>query len=147
MCVCVQNSTVSQASGAKRKRVELTWEAPRNTNYREIYFRCREWTLAVLFSQARSFLLLYFILPLVSESLRGVSKTSPVILSQTITAGSDCNTGWLSVSHISRSACCCAHSASVVQDYTTFWTQLNSSTLRLDSSWNSAAGVSNLLTD
>lgn len=48
---------------------------------------------------------------------------------------------------MSCSACCCTHSASVVQDYTTFWTQLNSSTLKLDSSGNSAAGVSNLLSD
>nr|XP_046263596.1 putative ferric-chelate reductase 1 [Scatophagus argus] len=69
-CKNMKNSTVSQASGAKRKKVQLTWEAPSNSNYGDIYF-----------------------------------------------------------------------SVSVVQDYTTFWVQLNSSALRLDSSGNSAAGV------
>ncbi|XP_075871720.1 putative ferric-chelate reductase 1 isoform X2 [Nelusetta ayraudi] len=69
-CRNMQNSTVSQASAAKRRRIQLSWEAPLSTNYREIYF-----------------------------------------------------------------------SASVVQDYTTFWTQLKSSTLRLDSSGNSVAAV------
>ncbi|XP_035491644.2 putative ferric-chelate reductase 1 [Scophthalmus maximus] len=69
-CKNMENSTVSQASGAKRKKVQLTWEAPSNCNYGEIYF-----------------------------------------------------------------------SATLVQDYTTFWVQLNSSSLRLDNSGNSAAGV------
>ncbi|XP_068455281.1 putative ferric-chelate reductase 1 [Clinocottus analis] len=66
-----ENSTVSQASGVKRKKVQLTWKAPSNSNYGDVYF-----------------------------------------------------------------------SATVVQDYATFWVQLNSSALRLDSSGNSAAGVS-----
>uniref|UniRef100_UPI0037E7E6D5 putative ferric-chelate reductase 1 n=1 Tax=Semicossyphus pulcher TaxID=241346 RepID=UPI0037E7E6D5 len=66
-CQSKQNSTVSQASGAKKKKVQLTWEAPSNSNYGDIYF-----------------------------------------------------------------------SATVVQDYTTFWVQLNSSTLRPE---NSAGGV------
>lgn len=37
-----------------------------------------------------------------------------------------------------------APSASVVQDYTAFWTQLKSDPLRLDSTGNSVAGVSDL---
>ncbi|XP_054451987.1 putative ferric-chelate reductase 1 [Anoplopoma fimbria] len=69
-CNNVENSTVSQASGVRKKKVQLTWEAPRNSNYGDIYF-----------------------------------------------------------------------SATVVEDYKTFWVQKNSSTLRLDSSGNSAAGV------
>ncbi|XP_031734519.1 putative ferric-chelate reductase 1 [Anarrhichthys ocellatus] len=66
-CNNMENSTVSQASGVKKKKVQLTWEAPSNSSYGDIYF-----------------------------------------------------------------------SATLVQDYTTFWVQLNTSTLRLDS--NSAAG-------
>ncbi|XP_074508455.1 putative ferric-chelate reductase 1 isoform X2 [Sebastes fasciatus] len=69
-CKNMENSSVSQASRVKRRKVQLTWEAPSNSNYGDIYF-----------------------------------------------------------------------SATLVQDYTTFWVQLNSSTLRLDSSGNSAAGV------
>ncbi|XP_033507293.1 ferric-chelate reductase 1 [Epinephelus lanceolatus] len=69
-CNNMENSTVSQASGAKKKKVQLTWEAPSNSNYGDVYF-----------------------------------------------------------------------SATVVQDYTTFWVQLNSSTLTLDNNGNSAAGV------
>ncbi|XP_068593889.1 putative ferric-chelate reductase 1 [Cebidichthys violaceus] len=69
-CNNMENSTVSQASGVNKKKVQLTWEAPSNSNYEDIYF-----------------------------------------------------------------------SATLVQDYTTFWVQLNSSTLRLDSSGNSPAGV------
>ncbi|XP_051267958.1 putative ferric-chelate reductase 1 [Dicentrarchus labrax] len=69
-CKNMENSTVSQASGAKRNKVQLTWASPSNSNYGDIYF-----------------------------------------------------------------------SATLVQDYTTFWVQLNSSTLRLDSSGNSAAGA------
>ncbi|KAM9349991.1 putative ferric-chelate reductase 1 [Symphorus nematophorus] len=70
-CNNMENSTVSQASGARKKRVQLTWEAPSNNNYGDIYF-----------------------------------------------------------------------SASLVENYAKFWVQLNSSTLRLDSSGNPAAGVS-----
>ncbi|XP_071346813.1 putative defense protein 1 [Trachinotus anak] len=73
-CQNMENSTVSQASGARKQKVQLTWEAPSNSHYREIYF-----------------------------------------------------------------------SATLVQDYTTFWVQLNSSSLRLDSSGNPAAGVSSAL--
>ncbi|XP_034469550.1 putative ferric-chelate reductase 1 [Hippoglossus hippoglossus] len=69
-CQNMEDSTVSQASAAKKKKVQLTWEAPRNSGSGDIYF-----------------------------------------------------------------------SATLVQDYTTFWVQLNSSSLRLDSSGNSAAGV------
>lgn len=43
--------------------------------------------------------------------------------------------------------CCFQHSASVVQDYTMFWAGLNTSIVRLDTSGNSAAGVSAWLTD
>lgn len=35
----IQNSTIAQASGEKRKKVQLTWEAPNNSNYGDIYFR------------------------------------------------------------------------------------------------------------
>lgn len=38
-CVSVQNSSVSQASGDKKKKVQLTWEAPSNSDYGDIYFR------------------------------------------------------------------------------------------------------------
>ncbi|GLD73873.1 putative ferric-chelate reductase 1, partial [Lates japonicus] len=37
-CKNMENSTVSQASGAKRKKVQLTWEAPSNSHYGDIYF-------------------------------------------------------------------------------------------------------------
>ncbi|XP_040000320.1 putative ferric-chelate reductase 1 [Xiphias gladius] len=67
----MENAAVSQASGVKRKKVQLTWEAPSNGHYGDIYF-----------------------------------------------------------------------SATLVQDYTTFWVQLNSNSLTLDKSGNSAAGVS-----
>ncbi|XP_018535158.1 putative ferric-chelate reductase 1 [Lates calcarifer] len=70
-CKNMENSTVSQASGAKRKKVQLTWEAPSNSHYGDIYF-----------------------------------------------------------------------SATLVQDYTAFWVQLNSSSLRLDSIGNSAQDLS-----
>lgn len=39
VCACIQNSAVSQASGTKKKSVQLTWEAPSNSNYGDIYFR------------------------------------------------------------------------------------------------------------
>lgn len=39
-------------------------------------------------------------------------------------------------------SCCGLHSASLVQGYSTFWVQLNSSGLRLDTSGTSAATVS-----
>ncbi|XP_056279662.1 putative ferric-chelate reductase 1 isoform X1 [Pseudoliparis swirei] len=67
-CNNMQNSTVSQASGVKKKKVQVMWEAPSNSNYRDVYF-----------------------------------------------------------------------SATLVQDYTTFWVQMKSRTMTLDSS--SAAGV------
>ncbi|KAG7526523.1 hypothetical protein JOB18_041411 [Solea senegalensis] len=67
-CKDIKNSTVSQATGAKKKKVELTWEAPSNSNHGDIYF-----------------------------------------------------------------------SATLVQDYRTFWVQLNSSSVRRDTS--SATGV------
>ncbi|XP_036939231.1 putative ferric-chelate reductase 1 [Acanthopagrus latus] len=69
-CNNMENSTVSQASGVKKKKVQLTWEAPSSSYYGDIFF-----------------------------------------------------------------------SASLIQDYTTFWVQLNSSTLSLESSGNSAAGA------
>ncbi|KAK5859413.1 hypothetical protein PBY51_020968 [Eleginops maclovinus] len=69
-CSNLQNSAVSQASNVKKKKVQLTWEAPSNSNYGDIYF-----------------------------------------------------------------------SATLVQDYTTFWVQLNSSTVTLERGSNSAAGV------
>ncbi|XP_035813357.1 putative ferric-chelate reductase 1 [Amphiprion ocellaris] len=69
-CKNIENSTVSQASGDKRREVQLTWEAPSSRNYGDIYF-----------------------------------------------------------------------SATLVQDYSRFWVGLNSSSLRLDSSGNSAARV------
>ncbi|XP_067460726.1 putative ferric-chelate reductase 1 [Thunnus thynnus] len=69
-CKNMENSTVSQASGVKRKKIQLTWRAPNNSNYGDIYF-----------------------------------------------------------------------SATLVQDYTAFWVQLNSSSLRLDNSGSSTAGV------
>ncbi|XP_028282975.1 ferric-chelate reductase 1-like [Parambassis ranga] len=69
-CKNMENSSVSHASGDKKKKVQLTWEAPSNSNYEEIYF-----------------------------------------------------------------------SATLVQDYARFWVQLNSSSLRLDSTGSSATGV------
>ncbi|CAG11647.1 unnamed protein product [Tetraodon nigroviridis] len=59
----MENSTVAQASEAKKTKVQLTWEAPNDSRYGDVYF-----------------------------------------------------------------------SVSVVQDYTTFWVQVNSSTLRRVSS-------------
>lgn len=50
LCGHPQNSTVSQASAAKRRRIQLSWEAPLSTNYREIYFRYR---VAAVVVQAR----------------------------------------------------------------------------------------------
>ncbi|TKS80417.1 ADAMTS-like protein 2 [Collichthys lucidus] len=70
-CNNMENSAVSQASGAKRKKIQLTWEAPSNSNHGDIYF-----------------------------------------------------------------------SATLVQNYRTFWVQLNSSTLELNSGRHSADGVS-----
>ncbi|XP_047445092.1 putative ferric-chelate reductase 1 [Mugil cephalus] len=69
-CKDMKNSSVSQASGVKKRKVQLTWEAPSNSNYGDIYF-----------------------------------------------------------------------SATLIQDYTTFWVQLNSSSVRLNSTGSSAAGV------
>ncbi|XP_068197692.1 putative ferric-chelate reductase 1 [Antennarius striatus] len=69
-CNNMKNSTVSQASGEKRKKVQLSWKAPSNSNYGDIYF-----------------------------------------------------------------------SASLVQDYTTFWVRMNSSTLKLETSGAASAGM------
>ncbi|XP_074545686.1 putative ferric-chelate reductase 1 [Halichoeres trimaculatus] len=37
-CQNQQNSTVSQATGAKKKKIQVSWEAPNSGNYGDIYF-------------------------------------------------------------------------------------------------------------
>lgn len=39
VCVCAKNSAISHASPAEKTKVQLTWEAPSNSNYGDIYFR------------------------------------------------------------------------------------------------------------